>query len=171
MITKMIIAIAVASLRLPVADNFRNLDWKPEFTEPAEIKIVDSTLAILTHCSQRFDPLRQSQPAVERVVSQMKAESLPVLYLHDRYNPMNPGWVYLYSDWNHTAYVASDVGHIEINLSQVEHVVCLGGFFEQCEQSTVTDVVRLWHRDGFCHDLRITQVVDGVFAVGGSVEV
>ena len=160
-----LIFLAACSLRFPSVDGFRTTDWKPEFTEPQDVQITQATLGILTHCSMLFDPLQQTAPAIDAVVRQMKAKSLPVLYLHDKYNPTNPAWNYLYSDWKPTAYVASDVGHIDINLASVDHVICLGGFFEQCERSTVSDVVRMWQRDGFDHDLRITQVTDGVFSV------
>lgn len=162
---KLLIFLAACLLRLPNVDTFRTIDWKPEFTEPADVRIVESTVGFFTHSSTLFDPLRATAPAVDAVASQLKSKSFPRLYLHDKYNPSNPAWTYLYSDWNPTAYVGSDVGHIDINLSQVDHVVCVGGFFEQCERSTVSDVVKLWYRSGYCHDLRITQVTDGVFSV------
>jgi hypothetical protein len=95
----------------------------------------------------------------------MKQDGLPVVYLHDKYNSSNPGWMYLYDDWNPTAFLSSDVGHFDIKFSHVSHVVCLGGYFGQCERSTVSDAVRLWRRDGADHDLRVTQIVDGTFCV------
>jgi hypothetical protein len=162
---KLLIFLAACSLRFPSVDTFKTVEWKPEFTEASDIELADSTVAILTHCSQLFDPLRETAPAIDSVVSQLKARSLPVLYLHDRYNPSNPAWNYLYGDWKPTAYVSSDVGHIDVDLSKVDHAICLGGFFEQCERSTVSDLVRLWQRDGADHDMRITQVTDGVFSV------
>lgn len=162
---KLLIFLAVCSLRLPSVETFKVIDWQPEFTETSDVEIADSTIGILTHCSQLFDPLRETAPAIGSVVRQLKAKSFPVLYLHDKYNPSNPDWNYLYSDWSPTAYVSSDVGHIDINLSAVNHSVCLGGFYEQCERSTVSDIVRLWQRDGADHDMRITQVTDGIFAV------
>lgn len=151
---------------LPAAETFEDLTWVPTFTEPADLKISRSTLAVLTHSSRIFDPLGETAAAVRCVVANMKKARLPVLYLHDKYNAKNPAWMYLYDDWEPTAFVPSDVGHIEANFSQVEHLVCLGGYFEQCEKSTVRDAIRLWYRDGVCHDFRITQITDGVFTVG-----
>lgn len=162
---KFIVAVASLALRSPDVGTFRDINWKPEFTEPSELRLVDSTIAVLTHCSQRFDPLRQTAPAVHRVVADMKSRSLPVLYLHDKYNSLNPGWCYLYDDWVPMAFISSDVGNVDFDLSNVEHAVCLGGFFEQCERSTVTDLARLWRRDRKTGDFRITQVVDATFNV------
>lgn len=162
---KLLIFLAACSLRLPNVDTFRTLDWQPKFVEPTDLQLVDSTVGFFTHSSTLFDPLRATAPAVDAVARQLKSKSFPRVYLHDKYNPSNPAWTYLYSDWNPTAFVGSDVGHIDINLSQVDHVVCVGGYFEQCERSTVGDVVKLWHKTGYCHDLRLTQVTDGVFSV------
>jgi len=164
--SNLLVATLVVALRLPAAETFQAIDWVPSFTEPSELRIADSTLAILTHSSRAFDPLQQTRPAVCKVVSTMKAASLPVVYLHDRHNPGNPAWMYLYDDWQPTAIVGSDVGHLEADLSHVDHVICLGGYYEQCERSTVRDVIRLWHRDGRSHDLHLTQIVDGTFSVG-----
>lgn len=152
-------------LQLPDVDSFRWLDFDPAYTDQADVQITQSTVAFLTHCSQKFDPSLETAAAVDHVVKSMKSRRLPVYYLHDRFNNSNPAWSYLYSDWNPTGYLHSDVGNLDLDLSYPEHVVCLGGYFEQCERSTVTDVVRLWRRDGACHDLRITQVADGVFSV------
>ncbi len=156
---------AVASLRLPSAETFQPRDWQPTFSEPKDVLITQPTLAILTHCSRHFDPLELTKPAVSRVLSTMKSEGLPVVYLHDRYNDRNPAWMYLYSDWRPTAYVASDVGHVDINLTCVRHLISLGGYFGQCQQTTLGDAIRCWQRDAPADDFRITQVVDGIFCV------
>lgn len=166
----LLLAAAVTiAFEMPASGTLEDLAWSPPFTEPSDLAITVSTLGIVTHSSSVFDPLRVTEPGVQTAVNTMKRAGLPVLYLHDRYNIGNPAWMYLYDDWQPTAYVASDVGHIETNLAQVEHVVCMGGFFEQCENSTMRDVLRLWHRDGFCHDLRITQLTDAIFTVGQHV--
>lgn len=162
--------VMLAAFRLPAVETFEDLDWQPVYTEPADIQIQQSTLALVTHGSRRFDPLGQTRAAVVRTVAAMKTAGFPVIYLHDRYNPGNPPWMYLYDDWEPTAFVGSDIGHIRINLSQVEHVICLGGYYGQCERTTVSDVVQLWHADGFCHDFRVTQITDGVFTVGQHVD-
>ena len=129
------------------------------------MRLTDATVAILTHSSRAFDALGATEQGVRTTVSTMKKANLPVLYLHDRHNTNNPASMYLYDDWHPTAYIASDIGHIELNLSKVEHVICLGGYFGQCEKTTVQDAIRLWRRDGRNHNLRITQVTDGVFTV------
>jgi len=140
------------------------------FTDPAEIRLTQSTVALFTHCSRHFDPLGLTATAVRRTAATVKAAGFPTIYLHDRDNPNNPSWKYLYDDWQPTAYLASDVGHFEIRMTDVEHVIVLGGFYGECERSTVADAVRLWYRDGIHHDLRITQVVDGTFSVGQHVD-
>ncbi|MCP4785101.1 MAG: hypothetical protein GY903_30240 [Fuerstiella sp.] len=160
-----LLSIAVLSLRLPIAETFEPYNWQPEFTKPSELHIVESTVAIVTHGSRHFDPLGTTRNGVNQVIATMKRSGLPVVYLHDRHNSSNPGWMYLYDDWNPTAFLASDVGHFDIEFSDVAHVVCLGGYFGQCERSTVADGIRLWRRDGGGHDLRITQIVDGTFCV------
>ncbi len=160
-----LLSIAVLSLRFPIAETFEPYNWQPKFTNPSELHIVESTVAIVTHGSRYFDPLGTTRHGVVQVVATMKRSGLPVVYLHDRHNSKNPGWMYLYDDWNPTAFLASDVGHFDIGFSHVAHVVCLGGYFGQCERSTVADAIRLWRRDGAGHDLRVTQIVDGTFCV------
>ena len=166
-----LLSIAVLSLRLPIAETFEPYKWQPEFTKPSELNIVEPTVAMVTHASRHFDPLGTTRNGVVQVVATMKRSGLPIVYLHDRHNSSNPGWMYLYDDWNPTAFLSSDVGHFDIKFSNVEHVVCLGGYFGQCERSTVTDAIRLWRRDGASHDLRVTQVVDGTFCVNEYVRV
>jgi hypothetical protein len=160
-----LLSIAVLSLRLPIADTFEPYDWQPQFTKPSDLQIVEPTVAFVTHGSRYFDPLGTTLNGVRQVVATMKRSGLPVVYLHDKNNSSNPGWMYLYDDWNPTAFLLSDVGHFDIKFSHVSHVVCLGGYFGQCERSTVADAVRLWRRDGAKHDLRVTQIVDGTFCV------
>jgi hypothetical protein len=160
-----LLSIAVLSLRLPIAETFEPYDWQPQFTEPSELQIVEPTVAFVTHGSRHFDPLGTTLKGVRQVVATMKRSGLPVVYLHDKYNSSNPGWMYLYDDWNPTAFLSSDVGHFDIKFSHITHVVCLGGYFGQCERSTVGDAVRHWRRDGAGHDLRVTQIVDGTFCV------
>ncbi|APZ95993.1 hypothetical protein [Fuerstiella marisgermanici] len=168
--TVLLITIAVATLRLPNAETFEPRDWKPTFTEPQNVLITQPTLAIVTHSSQHFDPLLLTQPAVSQVVATMKAEGLPVVYLHDRFNDKNPAWMYLYSDWRPTAYISSDVGNIDLDVTCVRHLISLGGYFGQCQQSTVEDIIRCWRRDAPADDLRVTQIVDGIFCVGEHVK-
>jgi len=160
-----LLSIAVFSLRLPIAETFEPHDWQPQFTEPSKLQIVEPTVCFVTHGSRYFDPLGTTLNGVRQVVATMKRSGLPVLYLHDKYNSANPGWMYLYDDWHPTAFLSSDVGHFDIKFSHVSHVVCLGGYFGQCERSTVADAVRLWRRDGAGHNLRVTQIVDGTFCV------
>lgn len=138
----------------------------PVYVDAAQLQLTDSTVAFFTHCSRHFDPLGATQAAVRRTASTMKKAGLPILYLHDRYNPQNPSWKYLYSDWEPAAFVSSDIGHFETEFSAVSHAICLGGYFGQCERATVADSVRLWQRDGLHHNLRITQITDGIFTVG-----
>jgi hypothetical protein len=127
-------------------------------------------VALITHASQRFDPLGQTRAAVCQTVATMKAMHLPVIYLHDRYNGSNPAWMYLYNDWTPTAYVASDIGNITLDLSHVEHAVCLGGYYGQCERATVSDVVRCWYAHRRDYSFRVTQIVDGTFTVAQHLE-
>lgn len=141
----------------------------PDFTEQRDLRITAPTLAIFTHCSGHFDPLHQTRAAVTRVAAKTKQQGYPVLYFHDRHNPSNPYWKYLYSDRNPTAYVSSDIGHYDIDSSHVRHVVSLGGYFWRCQRNSISDAVRLWRRDAANHDLRITQILDGIFDVAEGV--
>lgn len=138
----------------------------PVYVDATQLQLSEPTVAFFTHCSRHFDPLGATQTAVRRTAATMKAAGVPVLYLHDRYNPQNPCWKYLYDDWEPTAFVSSDIGHFETDFRAVQHVICLGGYFGQCERATVSDAVRLWQRDGRHHNLRVTQITDGIFTVG-----
>ncbi|MEZ6132643.1 MAG: hypothetical protein R3C59_28585 [Planctomycetaceae bacterium] len=149
-----------------------NVSAPPEltFVDPAEIRLTHSTVAMFTHCSRRFDPLGQTQTAVRRTAATVKTAGFPILYLHDRHNPDNPPEKYLYDDWQPTAFLRSDIGHFEMDLTAVNHVIVLGGFYGQCERATVSDAIRLWYRARVPHDLRLTQVIDGTFSVGQHID-
>ena len=152
------------SLQFPDPGTFESPQWKPPFTKPHEVEL-GATVAFFTHASRHFDPLAVTAPAVARVGSVMKRRNLTRIYLHDRYNSSNPAWMYLYQDWSPTAYVGSDVGHIIMNFAKVRHVISVGGYFGQCQRSTVTDAIRCWRRDAPKQNLRVTQVLDGIFCV------
>ncbi|MEZ6063514.1 MAG: hypothetical protein R3C19_24460 [Planctomycetaceae bacterium] len=157
------------SLATPLFDASAVSDWEPKFTDAADLKLTSDTVAFATHSSRHFDPLRRTGPGLNRVVATMKQHGLPVLYLHDQHNSENPAWLYLYDDWQPTAFLRSDIGHFELDFTSVRHVVCVGGYFTLCQNNTVSDAVRNWQRDAANHDLRITQVVDGIFDLGDGV--
>lgn len=161
----LLLTISVLTLRLPNPDSFETTEWKPVFTKAVDLKLEAPTVAFLTHASRHFDPLGITKPAIVRVTAAMKNAGLPVVCLHDRFNDKNPAWMYLYSDRRPTAFVSSDVGNIDLDFTSVRHVVSLGGYFGQCQRSTVEDAVRCWRRDAPEHDFRVTQIVDGIFCV------
>ncbi|MCR9201573.1 MAG: hypothetical protein NXI04_23260 [Planctomycetaceae bacterium] len=165
MAVKLLLILMCFPIRCPSLASWRTMDWQPTWTLSSQLQLTSPTVGFFTHCSLKFDPLRDTAPAVGRAVSDLKAGGHAVVYLHDRYNPSNPAWTYLYSDWHPTAYLRSDIGHIDIDVTNVRHAICLGGFYEQCERSTVTDLLRLWRRDARDQDFRLTQVTDGVFTV------
>lgn len=157
--------LALLALRFPTADSFRPLEWQPAFLPERQVEICSETVGFVTHSSWSFDGLGTTRPGVNATVRNLKADGWPVIYFHDRYNPNNPAWSYLYDDWQPTAFVGSDIGHFQIDLTGVQHAVCLGGYFGQCERATVGDVVRNWQRLPRRDDLRITQIVDATFTV------
>ncbi|MEZ6123903.1 MAG: hypothetical protein R3C49_12090 [Planctomycetaceae bacterium] len=138
--------------------------WQPTFTEPSDVVLNQPVVALVTHSSFAFDPLGVTRVGTRQTVSRMKRAGYPVVYLHDRHNVGNPFWLYLYDDWRPTAYVRSDIGHVRLNFGPARHVVCLGGFFGQCERATVHDVVRTWYGSGQ-QQLRITQITDAVYTI------
>lgn len=145
-------------------------EYSPKFVDPFLVELNHPTIALFTHSSSHFDPLRLTKPAVERVTSVMKRRGLPVIYLHDKHNRNNPWWGYLYRDWKPTAFVESEIGHHDFDFTKVRHVVSLGGFFWRCQKNTIADSIRLWRRDAPESDFRITQVVDGIYDVAEAVE-
>lgn len=163
---KLLLLILSFVLRMPDLTTLRDVDWQPEFTEAAELQLRQDTAAFFTHCSQKFDIANTTGVGVNRLASKCRNHGVPTIYLQDRYNASNAPWKYVYSDWSPTAFVKSDVGHLDIEQSQLTHAIVCGGFFEQCERSTVVDLMNHWRRDGYCHDFRITQVTDATFCVG-----
>ena len=167
----MIAKIIVWSAFSTVLHEYNDRGWLPEYTAADQLQLTDSTVAIFTHSSRFFDPLARTKPAIDRVVAHMKRRGLPTLYLHDNLNSQNPAWNYLYADGRPTAFLSSSAGEIDFDFRNVKHVVSLGGFFWCCQRKTLNDCVRLWQRDGAdSHNLRITQVVDGVFDVTEGVQ-
>ena len=142
---------------------------EPDFVNPQDLTLTSQTVAICTHASTLFDPLRLCKPALDRTVVGFKRLGLPILYFHDKYNAKNPAWRYYYRDREPTAYVASDIGEYDIDSTHVRHVVSLGGYFWCCQRNTIRDAIRLWRRDAPDADFRVTQVVDAVFDVAEGV--
>jgi len=124
---------------------------------------------MVTHSSTLFDPLRVTQPALNRVIETLRPLDVPIVCFHDKNNPKNPPERYLYDDWHRLTLVSSDIGHFDFDMSAVRHVICMGGFFWCCERNTVVDTMRLWRRDAPNQDLRITQIVDGIFDMAEGV--
>ncbi len=162
----LVLTIAAWSLHLPNVDTFEAYNWQPVFTKSTDLQLTQPTVAFVTHATRHFDPLCLTQPGVNRVVETMKKHQLSILYLHDEHNQNNPGWMYLYRDLKPTAFISSDVGKFDVNLATVRHAISLGGYFGQCQRSTVQDIIRCWRRDAKTENLRLTQVLDGIFCVG-----
>lgn len=163
--TSTVVFLAVFGLQMPSMQAIQPLDWTPPFIPEQRVEVCSETVGLFTHCSWAFDPLGVTKAGVDRSVSRLKSAGWPIVYFHDRYNNNNPAWCYLYQDWQPDAFVGSDIGHFHIDLTGVEHAVCHGGYYGQCERATVGDAVRNWQRTGPQNDLRITQVVDATFTV------
>lgn len=143
--------------------------WDIHYTPPQSVLLDTPTVVFITHASTLFDPLKVSQPGVNRVINAFRSLDIPIVCFHDRHNPNNPPGRYLYDDWNRLTIVSSDIGHYDFDMSRVRHVISMGGFFGCCERNTVADTVRLWRRDAPGENLRITQVVDGTFDMAEGV--
>lgn len=160
-----LVFLAIFGLQMPPLQSIQPIRWQPSYVAQDQVEICSDTVGFFTHCSWAFDPLGATKPGVDRSTALLKSAGWPVIYFHDRYNFSNPAWCYLYSDWDPKAFVGSDIGNFRIDLSGVHHAVCHGGYFGQCERSTVGDVVTNWQLLGARDDLRITQVVDAIFTV------
>lgn len=160
-----LVFLAIFGLQMPPLQSIQPIHWQPSYVAQGQVEICSETVGFFTHCSWVFDPLGAIKPGVDRSAALLKSSDWPLIYFHDRYNFNNPAWGYLYADWDPKAYVGSDIGNFRIDLSGVHHAVCHGGYFGQCERSTVGDVVGNWQLGGARDDLRITQVVDAIFTV------
>lgn len=160
-----LVFLAVFGLQMPPLQSIQPIHWRPNYVAQEKVEICSETVGFFTHCSWAFDPLGVTKPGIDQAAALMKSSGWPLIYFHDRYNVNNPVWCYLYADWDPRAFVGSDIGHFQMDLTGVQHAVCHGGYFGQCERATVGDVVRNWQRAGSHSDLRITQVVDAIFTV------
>ncbi|MCA9047271.1 MAG: hypothetical protein KDA89_00990 [Planctomycetaceae bacterium] len=135
------------------------------YATSADVRIHSPTLVMLTHASVHFDPLRETEKAISETARKAKSVGVPIVCLHDRHNADNPLEKSFVPPTAGTILLDSDVGNFDIALAEVQHLVCMGGFFEQCERTTVCDAIRLWRRDRPLRDFRITQVTDGLYCV------
>lgn len=140
------------------------------YEQQASLIIPTSTAVFVTHSSKHFDPLHLTKNGMNHLVKFAKQEGFSVYYLHDSGNPNNPFEGYMYDDCEPEAYIYSEIGLHRLNTENVDHVYVAGGFFELCENNTVKTAVKNWQkRPGKGHQLKVTQVVESVFAVGEKI--
>ncbi len=62
-------------------------------------------------------------------------------------------------------YIHSDIGHHFLNLRSSNKIYVAGGYFEMCQQNTVTDSIQSMALNPSTKKITIMQVLDAVFSV------
>lgn len=134
-------------------------DW---VTNESTFSLAADTAVFLTHFSTRLDSQRHTEKTLHGLVDLAKSSELPFVYLHE---PHQDDSTYFYNDCQPTAWIASSIGHFQFDSSPVKHAIVAGGYYELCLNNTVTQLIGNWYRSQPSHDLKLTYVLGGVYAV------
>ena len=136
---------------------------RPDFvTNESKFSLASETTIFLTHFSTRLDSQRHTEKTLHGLVDLAKSNELPFLYLHE---PHQDDSTYFYNDCQPTAWITSSIGHFQFDSSSLKHAIVAGGYYELCLNNTVTQLIGNWNRSQPSHDLKLTYVLGGVYAV------
>jgi|GEM_PF-5969532 len=124
----------------------------------------------ITHSSIHFDPARSTKVGVNHLISFAMDKGIPLFYLHDAGNPVNPFAGYMYDHCEPDAFIYSEIGHHALDLKNVRKIYVGGGYFEMCQQNTVTDSIRSMAQNPETKQITVVQVLDAVFSVAQEKE-
>ncbi len=168
-----IITFALISVEVPRAMANTTCLEPDHFLRAAEQKdlTVDSSVAVfITHSSSYFDPGLITKSGTQTLVDYAVIEKIPLFYLHDAGNDGNPFSGYMYEHCSPDAYIYSEIGHHSVDLKNVQKLYVAGGYFELCQQNTVTDSIRSMTKNELFKEVRVVQVLDAIFSVAQEKE-
>ena len=137
---------------------------KPEFTDPAQIKLNSDSVLIVTHASATYDTRMSTKRGVDEAVNYAKRKGIPVIYLQDK----TPEEEYFMADCRPDYRVFSQDGELPFEV-KASHVYVVGGHLEQCLYRTLEGVINSWARQQI-RDLSLTFLMDGIYSTGELVE-
>jgi nicotinamidase-related amidase len=167
------IFLVLFTLQSTLAWAYTNCAKPDSFLKPSEhasIIVEEERVLFVTHSSTHFDPARVTSLGMNKLVSYAKREGIPYYYLHDSVSPNNPFHGYMYEHCEPDAFLDSDIGYHSVNLRNVKQLYVAGGFFEMCQQNTVTDAIRSMSQNQDNNVIKVTQVVDAIFSVAEEKE-
>ena len=137
---------------------------KPEFTDPARVRVNGSAAMIVTHASSTYDARVSTKRGVDEAVLFAKQKRIPVIYLQDD----SPGEFYFMNDCQPDYRVLSRDGEIRFDI-QSSHVYIAGGHLELCLSHTLHDLLSTWARQPK-RNLTVTYLMDAIYSNGKNFE-
>ncbi len=135
----------------------------PKFTEADNVFLTGESALIVTHPSTIWDGHYTSKLGMDAAVRIAKAQNIPVVYLAGNSEPES----YFFSDCNPKYWVSSSGGEFSFKVP-VKHVYSVGGHWEYCQKTTMADLMEQWSGPTR-GDLKVTQVLDGLYTMGDTV--
>ena len=133
-----------------------------QFSTASQILENKKTLVLVTHPSSEFDASKAAKSGIDKLVAFAKGQSFTTIYLQ------NNSFSETYPDDcrpNHWVYSAAGESNFQVKATEVYFV---GGFWELCQDSTLSDVLRSW-ADFEPPTIRIIQVMDAIYVSGNEV--
>jgi hypothetical protein len=132
-----------------------------EYANEWEMRLPQDRLLIVTHVSRYWDEHESSKKGANAAVRLAKGEGVPVVYLQ---GPRSRAG-YFYDDCDPTYTVGSMAGEISFEFDARE-VLSVGGHFEECEQQTVQDVIKVLTRKHPREAVKVTELAEGIYTHG-----
>lgn len=155
--------LAILSLAL-VADLALAACPKPEYTDPARVRLKGDSVMIVTHATSAHDARFSTKRGVDEATRFAKNHRIPLVYLHDD----GPDQLYLMEDCEPDHWVLAPDGEVRFDV-RASRVYVAGGHLELCLSTTLHDVLAAWARQPK-RNLVVTYFMDAIYSNGKSVE-
>jgi hypothetical protein len=135
-----------------------------KFSAPTIVSNQNTSAILITHPSAEYDFSRSAKAGIDRLISFGKVSGFSSVYLQNS----SIDEVYV-SDCDPDFWVSSQAGEFNFSLA-AETVFFGGGYWELCQDSTFSDVIRSWATTK-PKLVRLVQVMDAIYVSGTSVYV
>jgi hypothetical protein len=137
---------------------------KPEYTDPARVRLKGDAVMIVTHATAAHDARFSTKRGVDEATRFAKNRRIPLVYLHDD----GPDQLYIMADCEPDYWVLAPDGEVRFELP-ASRVYVAGGHLELCLSTTLHDVLLALARQPK-RNLVVTYFMDAIYSNGKSVE-
>ncbi len=130
-----------------------------KFSNPVSLSTKNASTVLVTHPSAAYDFSQSAKVGIDRLVAFGKNSGITSIYLQNS----NLSDVYA-SDCDPGLWISSQAGEFSFLLS-AETIFFGGGYWEACQDSTFSDVIRSWAVEK-PKVARLIQVMDAIYVSG-----